>query len=71
MPASRRWPHKRNVQFSDEQWSALHERAEAQKTSFAAIVRELIDLGITAKAAQEPCLHCPVHCGKHDGVQST
>ena len=67
MPAEKRWPHKQNVQFSDEQWDAVHALAASQKTSFASIVRELIDLGLTVKATQNDCRQCPKHC-QHEGV---
>lgn len=70
MPAPKQWTRSRTIQFSDEQWAAVNARAESQKTSFAAVVREMIDLGLAAKAAQEDCLHCPLHCSTHKEVQA-
>lgn len=52
MPAPTRWPHKRNVKFSDEQWAALNALAEARQTSFASVIRELLDLGLAASSAE-------------------
>lgn len=65
MPASPRFPRKRNVQLSDEQMAWAEARAEQRGgTSFSAVVRELIQAAMDAEA----CLHCPIHC-QHEGVQ--
>lgn len=65
MPATKRWPRKRNVQLSDEQMAWVEARA-AQRGghSFSAVIRELIQ---SAMAAEQDCRHCPNHC-PHEGV---
>lgn len=63
MPAEqRRWPHKRNVQFSDAQMAQLDAYARERQASLAAVVRLLVDAGLAAVGEQSVCRRCPTHC---------
>ena len=42
MPAPKRWPHKQNIQFSDEEFAWAKQQAAQRATSVAAVIRDLI-----------------------------